>query len=193
MDTRHVDTLTPSQSNSYLERFLASKQPSLAAVALGFMTLIVAIGLFESFGPWATALQTARRFHPNLIWPMMAALGMLWPLTTLVTHLVARFAKLQAPFLRALQITGKAWILHVLVILMVDLTVVGLVSIGWIALAQFWYIAARGGIIWIIYPKTISSIYGSNARSCLMAILIWVIAIPFVIVAALLIIQVANR
>ena len=88
--------------------------------------------------------------------------------------------------LKELNIIGKAWILHILMLIVIDIVVVALVSIGWKSLAEIWYIAIRGGLLWIVfYPAAVESIYGPDVRSCLTTFLTVFIVMLLVAATAL--------
>ncbi|MEW5871235.1 MAG: hypothetical protein AB1894_18330 [Chloroflexota bacterium] len=157
---------------SPFQRFLSSPKPGLPFIALAYCALLAFWAYLYSLPAWVQPLQT---IHPdrsyNLYWLLIWILLALWPLSTLVTHLLARAFGWRAPFLRALHTTGKAWILHALALLAFDAVLAALGSLGWQSIGEICYISLRGGIIWLIYPSAIQAIYGEESRSCLLTIL----------------------
>lgn len=179
-----MDAYQPTeQSTSFLERFFSSERPGLAIVALGVIVFAVALEALGFSGPGRNAFQTVGR-TPSDIFGLQTGLEIvLWLSCTIFTHILARHYKLQASFLRALRITGKAVILYILTVVISDIILIILVSVGWELLADFWYTTIRGRWFFIIcYPAVIKSIYGPDARSCLMTFLTWVMVLLLLIV-----------
>lgn len=139
---------------------------------LGLVALISVLGALELSEPGKSALRAIHQTSDTIGWVSLGMLILLWPLSTVVTHVIARLRGLHVPLLRELRTTGKAWILHILTLIVTNAVVIALVSIGWRTLAEIWYISIRGGLLWVVfYPAAIESIYGSEARSCLMTFL----------------------
>ncbi len=193
MDTYQTPAIAARESSSRLERFLASERPGFLIVTLAFGTLVAVTGLLWSYEPWHNALQSLYKTSPNFLRVYLIALIVAWPLSTVATHLIARRSRSKASFWTALHITGKAWVLHLIALLVIDAVLVLLTSLAGIGLAEFWYAGTRGGIIWLIYPATIRSIYGQNTRSCLIALVTWGLMLLLLFFAASIIGQIVNR
>jgi len=182
-----MNDITTKRPISRLQRYFSSERPGLAAVIFGFVTLMTILGMLELSDPGESALQAVRPTSGIVRWAALGILTLLWPLSTVVTHAVAKSRGFHASFLKELHIIGKAWILHILTLIVIDIVVIALVSIGWTTLAEFWYISVRGGLLWVVfYPAAIESIYGPEVRSCLITFLT-VLTLSLLVVASALI------
>jgi hypothetical protein len=191
MDSHQTDTAT--QSTSWLDRFLSAGQPGLVIVGLGVVASAVTLGTIELSKPGREALQVVDRTLAWSIWSRATVLVALWLFSTVITHILALFMGLRAPFPKALQTMGRAWILYTVILIVVDFVLIAFVSVGWTVLAEFWYISGgrAGGLLWIFfYPAAIRIAYGSQARSCLMTFLTLVIVLLLAGLSALLILVV---
>lgn len=187
MDNHQADTTT--RSIFWLDRFFSAEQLGLGLVGLGIVALAVALGVMEVSTPGREALQVVGRTLEWSIWSRATMLIALWLFSTVVTHILARFMGLRAPFPRALRTTGRAWILYTLVLIAVDLILILFVWLGWTALAEFGhtFVGGSGGFLWVFfYPTAIRIIYGPHARSCLMTVLTMIIVLLLAGIPALL-------
>ena len=154
---------------------------------LGFVALVVVLGMIELSEAGESALRVIHRTSDTIRWVSLGTLILLWPLSAVVTHAIAGFRGFRARFLKVFHVTGKVWILHVLTLIVTDVVVIVLVSMRWTTLAQLWYIAFRGGLLWgTFYPAAIESIYGPNVRSCLMTFLTWLVVILWIVATAVI-------
>jgi hypothetical protein len=185
MDNHRTNTAIRS---TWLDRFFSAGQPGIVIVGLGVVALAVALGAVEVSKPGRKALQAVDMTWEWSIWSRAAVLIAFWLFSTVITHVLALLLELRAPFLKALRTMGRAWILYIVTLIVLDCVLIVFVSAGWTALAELWYISVRraGGLLWmILYPAAIRITYGSHARSCLMTFLTLVIVLLLVGLSAL--------
>ncbi len=180
MNSNQADVTIRTKPESRLERWLAHPHPGLGVVAIVILLLagVLAIIKYVQLDPPLFGID---RSLVLLLVPGFWIL--LWPLVTLVTHLLGLRFELRTPFLRLLRVLGRAWILHLLALILCDAVELLFLSLGWTMVADLWDSMLGGGLLWVIfYPAAIKGAYGPSARSCLMAFLAWAIVLVVLVV-----------
>jgi hypothetical protein len=175
MKSSQTDVTIRKKSESRLERWLSHTRPGLGVVATAILLLAGVLAILKYAQLESPPFGIDRALVLLLVVGFWA---LLWPLVALITHLLGLRFELRGSFLKLLRISGRAWILNLLAMIVWDTVELVFLSLEWTLVADLWDSILGSGLLWVIlYPAAVKSAYGPSARSCLMTFLAWAIAL----------------
>jgi hypothetical protein len=148
----NADKNTPSTSiinrfdvqlERFVERFIMGERPGLLISAVVWSILVfLYIALASSdIEPWYNNLHTlVSSINLNVdFWIQFGVFFVLWPTSVLISQLLASYFRLRASLLTVLRVTGRVWILYLVLYTVFAITTVAFASI---APGESWFITS---------------------------------------------------
>jgi hypothetical protein len=185
MDTQNNQTQI--RSNSFWSEIITNEKPGLIGIALLYCLVTGAlVALLLSYYNLREGIASFSRTDVNTwigisIWAIT-----LWPVSALVSHLLAGSFRKRAPFAKLLSATGKAWLIQLAIM------VVG-AAIAWLMAWSGRENAARiwigvwpfcASVTWWVYPFALRSTYGADIRAGLITFVSLVAWLIFAVIGA---------